>query len=298
MPALFKRLAAAAPVLVAVLGLATATARADRAESPTDGLGAWALESRLVLGAVAEDRVFVVDGVAQTHRANHPSYGLALRLWPAEGVHVGVEQRVAAFSGRDLAFVETLGAGRIGREDLRVSAGFVRRPTPSFIVGGGVAAVAPTGSAIYSREQRDVEGHALVGLSFTPRWDFHVRALLGDCSAPAGDPQTGWRYGFLAGVAYQRPRFFLLLEGFDRQHQAAERTYATSGGGITVGWELRPGLTLALREEGASSGLTRTSSIEGGVALSYVFLPDRREQRLREPDARRGTSWRWWRRWR
>lgn len=270
---------------------------ADRVTSPTDGLAHRALQPTLRFGRLDEGRVFLVDGMPETLEVSAVRYSLGLRAWPTHGIHVGVEQSLTSFSKPTADRVEDLGGSRVGLADLHLTAGIVRRPTTSLIVGGGIDATLPTGTDLHSREQRDFLGNALVGLSFTPKWDFYFQLLAGARTSTIDDGEEGWRVGFRGGLTYQRARFFLHAYGFNQLHRESF-SYVTTGGGYSLGLEVVRGLTISIDLEGGLPGNTDISYLNNTLALTYVLYPDRREQDLRIPDLRRGADWHWWPYWR
>lgn len=279
-------------VLALALCVAPRHARGDRAESPTDALDGWAIQASLQLGSGTQDRVVIIDGVPEVHDVSPARYGLAVRVWPIAGLYVGGEQSFHRLSNRTLDELEELDPDVVGFGDLSLAAGVVRRPTPSFIVGGGLRGTLPTGTAVYSYEDVQVEAHGLLGLSYTPRWDFYLQLRGGMRRGAEEDPRATRRGGFVGGFAYQRPRFFLLGHGFNDFH-AGNRHYISTGGGVAFGWEITPGFTLSFHTSGSYTELHDMRGFEQVLHLSYTFFPDRRPQSLRQPDHRRGADWNW-----
>ena len=122
-------------LLVAVAGVVvTREARADRAPSPTDALGDWAIESSLRFGFREEDRL--VDGrfgpdelpVARTRLV------LATRVWPLHGGFVRIEQAFDEITQDTLGDVAADDAQEQSRGDLLVGLGYRARATPSYVV--------------------------------------------------------------------------------------------------------------------------------------------------------------------
>lgn len=172
-------------------------ALADRAVSPTDGLGNWAVQSE-----------FVCCGGAIRNETEVLPIGLHVQVWPLDGLVVGVNG--AYLVPKDDSTLESVFT------DLKLNGGYLARPSASLILRGDLSVELPAGQSFASDDQKKVDTQGLLGFSFTPRHDFFFRPTLG--FSAGGDANTTYRGGWSAGMAYQRPRFSFVFYGSNEWH--------------------------------------------------------------------------------
>lgn len=283
-------------LLALLVGAAAADARADRAPSPTDLLGDWAIETSLSLGGQSERRIVAVAGGMDSVDLGRSRFGLSVRVWPIQGGYVRLEEALDALGEKSLAEVD---APERSLTDLRIGTGYRARPFRSLVVGGGLDLEVPTGTGASTYNRVDFRAELMVGFSFTPRWDFYFRPLYGARNGEAGDPQRGQRVGWSAGFAYQLERFYMVGQGFNL-HNFEQRDYLSAGGGLSFGFELRPGLSIAIAFDGMGSESIslqpshREEVFAVGFHLTHVLYLTGRENEFRRFDQHRGEGWQWW----
>jgi hypothetical protein len=275
-------------------------ARADRAPSPTDALGDWAIESSLRFGFHEEDRLVETRFGPEVVPVGRSRMVLSSRVWPVQGGFVRIEQAVDRITEDALEDVAADDARERSVADLLVGLGYRARLTPSLVLGGGLDMTAPTGNGLSTSDRLDLDADLLLGFSFSPSWEVYARPLFGVRTGDEDDPRVGTWLGWSAGTAVALARFFLVAYGFNRHH-FENRRYISTGGGAELGYELSPGWTLSFgfRAEGSETFASPPDQAERlldlGLQLTVVYYPTATHNEYRKPDQKRGLDWQWWR---
>ncbi len=299
MKAIGGRLLLVSTILAATAG----SSHADRAVSPTDALGNWAVETKLkCCGPWETSYTYYQDsGGLDTQEVASSRIELGVRLWPIRGLYLGLSAGAASF-GNDQTrnWARSQGIEAPIWTDAVLEGGYRRRLSPSIVVGGSFDSRVPTGTVYGTTGQLEGNVRAMLGFSFTPRWDFFIEPFggrLGSEELHAG----GYRAGWSAGFAYQRASVSFLGRGGNCWNRdAGGFNYVTVAGDLAFAWEFRPGLTVGFEFDGRESRKNATThatftDLLGGFYLSWVYYPTgHHRNQLRREDPRRGENWRWW----
>lgn len=252
-------------------------ALADRAISPTDELGDWAIESEfLCCGPGSRDEISVMRN------------GLSLQVWPLDGLAIG--GNIARLTPERDSMLDP------AITDLELNAGYITRLTSSLVTRGDLIVALPTGQSFGTTDRVGIEVKGLLGFSFTPRHDFFLRPVGGFSSGIS--KESTYAAGWSAGMAYQRPRFSLLLYGGnDWYFSRALSPQTGTAGGFYFGWEIGSGWTVGYRldaREVPQNVGGQGAELVAGLAVSWVLFPGGRTNRLRREDPARGADWKWW----
>ncbi len=294
-------------IVVVTQCLAMQAASADRTVAPIDFLGDWAIESNLqCCGPWEHGHVYLSkSGDKRLLTLAASLIELEVRVWPVRGLFLGIKGGSAGLGDEESReWAEEQGEAERTFTDLGLDTGYRKRLSPSVVVGASTHLSLGTGTAWATKNRTDVEGRALLGFSFTPRWDFYFEPRAGIRSASTLSAE-GHRAGWSAGFSYQQARFNLTAYGGNMWHRDSNTADISTLGGFSIGYEVSPGWNLAFRLDGDGdrNGVTgaefvgrRASKgkLVGGFAIHWVFYPGDRRNRLRKPDSKRGRDWKLW----